>query len=434
MTTTDSKVKPLSRKAINSILKTGYLNVWEGAVRSSKTVVSCLAWIAYVSQSPEQYFIMSGKTISALYRNVIGGEFGLLAILGPNGSYKVDREGNRILVIHAPGNHDKVCYCFGANDERSYMTLRGLTVGGWYADEVNLQPRSFIDEAFKRTIVSSDRRHFWTLNPDNPNHFIYVDFLDKYEREELPGFYLWHFTLDDNQAMPPERKEELKKQFSGLFYRRYILGERCMAEGVVYDMFNEDNLYGDQERPDSLEDMTQRTIAVDYGTSNPCVYLDIYDDGDTLWIDNEYRWDSRSEDAKRAERAQKTDAEYATDMETFMGAEYLCEIVCDPSAASFITELKTRLMYVTLANNDVKNGIRVVSTLLSNKRIRIHRQRCQGLISELRSYVWDEKAILHGDERPVKQMDHGPDALRYFCYTKLPGWRIGFEKDIEEVT
>jgi len=417
------RVKPLTKKAINSIKKTGYLTCWEGAVRSGKTVASCLAWVGYVAQSKERYFIMSGKTIATLYRNVIGGEFGLLSILGAAGEYKVDREGNRILLIHT-GKETKTCYCFGANDERSYQTLRGLTAGGWYADEVNLHPRSFIEEAFRRTIVSSDRKNMWTLNPDNPYHFIYVDFIDKYEKEELAGFYLWHFTLDDNNAIPPERKEELKKQYSGIFYRRYILGERCLAEGVVYDMFNEDNIYDDHTKPSNLEHLTQRTIAVDYGTTNPCVFLDIYDDGETIWVDNEYRWDSRET------MQQKTDSQYGEDMVGFMGNDYQCEIVVDPSAASFKAELQNRLFYVTPADNDVSNGIRVVSTMLSNRLIKIHRDRCAGLIQEMRVYAWDEKAAKRGEEKPVKQLDHGPDALRYYCYTKLPSWRTGIEKEV----
>lgn len=413
-----AKVKPLTRKAINSIAQTGYLTVWEGAVRSSKTVASSLAWISYVSDSPERYFIMSGKTIATLYRNVIGGEFGILSILGNRADYRVDREGNRVLMIYAD-NGDKTCYCFGANDERSYTTLRGLTAGGWYADEVNLHPRSFVEEAFRRTIVSSDRRHLWTLNPDNPYHYIYVDFIDKYEEQELEGFRLWHFTLDDNLAIPPQRKEELKSQYTGIFYRRYILGERCLAEGVIYDMFGKENIYEDSERPDAIELFSTRTIAVDYGTTNPCVYLDIYDDGETVWVDNEYRWDSAKE------LSQKTDAQYAEDMQEFMG-ENPCEVVCDPSASSFITELKNRMIFVTHADNDVINGIRLLSTMFSKRLIKIHK-RCKGLIKELSVYSWDEKAAKNGEEKPVKSMDHAPDALRYYCNTKLPAWRTGTE-------
>lgn len=415
-------VKGLSQKAINSIANTGYLNVWEGAVRSGKTVASSLAWCAYVANSKENYFIMSGKTITALYRNVIGGDFGLLALLGQLGEYKTDREGNKVLLVHAPGG-DKVCYCFGANDERSYSKLRGLTAGGWYADEVNMHPRSFIDEAFRRTIVSQDRKNFWTLNPDNPYHFIYTEYLDKYEAEHLDGFYLWKFYLDDNLAIPPERKEELKQQYSGIFYRRYILGERCLAEGLVYDMLTDANLYSDETRPDLLELHADRTIAVDYGTTNPCVFLDIWDDGTDIWIDREYRWDSKRE------MRQKTDSEYAQDMAQFMGEEHPCTIVVDPSAASFIAELKTRFFLVRGAVNDVKNGIRIVSTFLTQKKLHIHKTRCKGLLQELRSYAWDEKAAQHGDEKPVKTQDHAPDALRYFCNTMLPAWRTGVERN-----
>lgn len=415
------RVKPLSQKAINSIANTGYLNVWEGAVRSAKTVASSLAWIMYVYNSPERFFIMSGKTIATLYRNVISGDFGMMAMLGSQGEYKTDREGNRTLLIKSP-NGLKTCYCFGANDERSYGTLRGVTAGGWYADEVNLHPRSFIEEAFRRTIVSSDRKNFWTLNPDNPHHWIYTDYIDRYEEEKLKGFYLWFFTLDDNLAISEERKDELRAQYKGIFYRRYILGERCIAEGSIYDMFSDGNLYDDAQRPYQLELISSRTIAIDYGTTNPFVALDIYDDGKTIWVDNEYRWDSRKE------LKQKTDMQYGDAVMDFMGERY-CDMVIDPSAASFKVEMRNRFCLTTDADNDVINGIRAVSNLLGSRQIRIHRERCKGLVGEMRAYAWDETAALRGVEQPVKQLDHGPDALRYYVNTKIPAWRTGVERN-----
>ena len=131
-------VKPLSQKAINSIANAGYLNVWEGAVRSAKTVASTLAWIVYVTKSREKYFLMTGKTNATLYGNVISGDFGLLSILGDKAEYKTDGEGNRVLLITNDHNEVKTCYCIGGNDERSFTKARGLTVAGWYADEVNL--------------------------------------------------------------------------------------------------------------------------------------------------------------------------------------------------------------------------------------------------------------------------------------------------------
>ena len=100
-------------------------------------------------------------------------------------------------------------------------------------------------------------------------------------------------------------------------------------------------------------------------------------------------------------------------------------VVVDPSAASFITELRSRGMYVKPANNEVADGIRVVGSFLAKRNIRINKDNCKGLISEMQSYVWDDKAAERGEEKPVKQKDHGPDALRYYCYTVLPKWRIG---------
>jgi phage terminase large subunit len=151
------------------------------------------------------------------------------------------------------------------------------------------------------------------------------------------------------------------------------------------------------------------------------VYLDTYDDGDTLWVDNEYRWDSRSNEAKRTGNPQKTDSQYADDMVSFMGTEpeRICNIIADPSAASFITELRGRGLVVTGADNNVLDGIRELSSLFALNKVKIHR-RCTGLIEELHSYVWDDKAV--GEDKPVKEQDHGPDALRYRT-NALPSWR-----------
>lgn len=122
---------------------------------------------------------------------------------------------------------------------------------------------------------------------------------------------------------------------------------------------------------------------------------------------------------------QKTDAQYADDMAEFMGArpEDQCVIIVDPSAASFIQELRSRGWIVKAAENEVLDGIRSVSTMLARRNLRINR-KCKGLILEMQSYVWDDKAAERGEEKPVKQMDHGPDALRYRI-NALPKWRIG---------
>jgi len=211
-----------------------------------------------------------------------------------------------------------------------------------------------------------------------------------------------------------------------VFFLRYIKGLWAVAEGLIYTMCTKANYYTDEERPIALKSVAQKYIAVDYGTTNPCVFLEIWDDGETVWVDREYRWDSRSEEARRTGNPQKTDAQYADDMTEFMGTapEDQCTIIVDPSAASFITELRNRSFYVKSADNEVLDGIWAVATLLAQRNIRIHKS-CAGLKAEMQSYAWDEKAAERGEEKPVKQMDHGLDALRYYVKTILPSWRIG---------
>lgn len=400
------RLKPLSHKARASIKADGWMTVWEGAIRSGKTVASIIAWLMYVQNSKEKVFFMSGKTYGSLIRNVIDGEFGLLELGKPYVRMTKDITGCTVLVLG-----DKKIYLFGAADDGAYARLKGLTAGGWYADEVATHPESFIVEAMARTAVSSDRRIFWTLNPTFPSHYIYQKFLDRWEGQ--PGYRRYHFTLDDNLAMTEERKAQLASQFSGRYKSIYILGLRVAATGAIYDNFNRSEIV----YKTADEDLWDRPhyIACDYGTVNPCVFIEctISEKG-VIYVLREYRWDSR------VKMSQKTDAAYVNDMIDFAGRPDACEsiIVVDPSAVSFITALQVEGFFVKPANNDVINGIMRLSSLIGQKRLRIH-ESCVGLISEMEGYSWDEKSVNSGVEKPLKVRDHGPDALRYYVNTCL---------------
>ena len=401
-----SKLKPLSHKARASIKADGWMTVWEGAIRSGKTVASILAWLMYLKNSKEKVFFMSGKTYGSLIRNVIEGDFGILALGAPDVKITKDRTGSTVLILG-----DKKVYLFGASDDGAYMRLKGLTAGGWYADEIATHPESFIVEALSRTAVSTDRRIFWTLNPTFPSHYIYSKFLDRWEGSE--GYRRYHFTLDDNLAMTEERKRELANQFSGRYKSIYILGLRVAATGAIYDNFDREQVIF-RDMPDDIIE-SQHVIACDYGTVNPCVFLEcVFSESRIVYVLREYRWDSR------IKMQQKTDAAYVQDMIKFIGTPDECDsvIIVDPSASSFITALRMEGFFVKSAENDVLNGIMNISSLLGQGRLKIH-ESCTGLISEMEGYSWDEKSISTGTEKPLKIRDHGPDALRYYVNTCL---------------
>ena len=271
-------------------------------------------------------------------------------------------------------------------------------------------PRSFVEQTIARCSVTGSRLWF-SCNPESPAHWFYQEWVCKAEEKKVLRL---RFTMDDNPGLSEETRAMYRSLYAGVFKRRYIDGEWTAGDGLIYDMFDPDaNTYGDSARPKGLSYIAARHIACDYGTANPTVFLDIYDDGETVWVDREYRWDSRDVDTTGLR--QKTDGEYADDMERFLGpdVQFHCPVIVDPSAASFIEELRRRGLYVIPGDNDVIDGIRRVSQLFARRRLMVHRERCRGLIGELQSYAWDTKATQQlGVERPVKQQDHGPDALR----------------------
>ena len=389
----------------------------DGAIRSGKTVAMAVSFVIWgMTNFDRQNFIMAGKTVKSFQRNVLKP---LQAIL-PGRGYSCRYLQTDGLLRVSKGLKTNDFYVFGGKDEASQDLVQGLTAAGAYFDEVALMPESFVNQAKGRLSVDGSKMWF-NCNPEAPLHWFKRNWID---RADEKGLLCLHFTMDDNFSLSEDIKARYRAMYSGVFYLRYVKGLWAVAEGLIYSMFSDANIYNDDSRPMAMLNTSVRYIACDYGTTNPCVFLDIRDDGQDIWIENEWRWDSKSEEARRLPVPNKTDAEYADAMREFMtdDPQEQCMIVVDPSAKSFITELRQRGFYVREGNNDVLDGIRETATLFTLNHLHIH-ERCIGLIRELRSYVWDAKAEERGEEKPVKMQDHAPDALRYYVRTVLPDWR-----------
>jgi PBSX family phage terminase large subunit len=254
------KVSKLKEKSIQVLKSFGFLIALEGAVRSGKTVISLVKWYYYVIKSPEKVFLMSGYTMGSLARNCLIGDFGFLAITGNKAIKKRDAEGNKYLALG-----DKMIYYCGGGKSDSADWLRGITFAGWYADEVNLHHKDFVAMAMSRSFTSTDRLNLWTLNPSVPTHFIYTDYLDKYKKEETPGYVYFHFLMQDNPAITEERMVEICAQYSGVFYKRYVLGLRVRAEGGCYPSYDPD-IHVINKVPDGAK-LLYVNIGVDIGGS-----------------------------------------------------------------------------------------------------------------------------------------------------------------------
>lgn len=408
--------KPFSKKQAkiltwwcpNSPVKDKHGIIADGAIRSGKTVSMGISFVQWAMATfNNQNFAMCGKTVGSFRRNV----WGWLRVALLSMGYKIQERHTQGLIIITFKEHTNNFYIFSGKDESSQDLIQGITLAGVFFDEVALMPESFVSQATGRCSVTGSK--FWfNCNPDSPDHWFKKQWLDKAEEHKLIHL---HFELEDNLSLSQDIIQRYKMLYYGVFYQRFILGLWVIAEGAIYDMFHDDNLYDDEERNPDIA--YRRYIGIDYGTTNPMVFLDCYDDGDSLWIENEYYYDSREKGV------QKTDEQYADDLEKFCGGNRPDYVIVDPSASSFKLVLRNRGFRVKDAENDVLNGIRLVSTMLGRLKLRINR-RCKKTTEEMRSYVWDYKASLHGEERPVKERDHCPDALRYIVKTIVKRIRL----------
>ena len=282
-----------------------------------------------------------------------------------------------------------------------------ITLAGCFFDEVALMPESFVNQATARCSVE-DSKYWFNCNPNGPYHWFKTEWIDKCKEKNLLHL---HFTMDDNLSLSEKIKERYRNRYTGVFYKRYILGLWAMAEGIIYDMFDTDKHVQSILQFVSLLLPTNRYVSCDYGTQNATVFL-LWNKGiDSKWYCiREYYYSGRDKEK------QKTDSEYADDLKKWLEGTKIKAIIVDPSAASFIAELRKRKYKVLKANNDVIDGIRLVGTKLNTEKI-IFADSCKETIKEFASYIWDEKAIERGEDKPIKQYDHCLDAVRYFCST-----------------
>ncbi len=410
------KFKPFSRKqkqiltwwVDTSAVKDKDGIIADGAIRSGKTLSMSLAYIMWaMAVFDGQNFGMAGKTIGSFRRNVI---FWLKLMLTSRGYRYKDHRTDNMLEVTKKGKTNYF-YIFGGKDERSQDLIQGITLAGMFFDEVALMPESFVNQATGRCSVDGSK--FWfNCNPDGPYHWFKTEWIDKLIEKNL--IYL-HFTMEDNLSLSERIKARYRAMYTGVFYKRYIEGLWTVAEGIIFDMFDKAKHVYNQ----LVQFTGENYISIDYGTQNATVFLLWQKGRDGIWYcTKEYHYSGREQ------KKQKTDKQYADDLVTFAEGYRVKRVIVDPSAASFIAELRLRGFNIKKAKNDVLDGIRTVGTLLNENKIKFH-EECTNTIKEFSAYIWDKKAAERGEDKPTKENDHSMDAVRYFCYTVLrkgSGW------------
>ena len=370
--------------------------ICDGAIRSGKTSLMTVSFVDWAMRTFNgQRFGLCGKTVESCVKNLVRPfrDLGWARRL-----YTMTWRGKDKELVVQRGDRTNVFEVFGGHDERSFELIQGRTLAGVLLDEVALMPRSFVEQATGRCSVDGSRMWF-NCNPGPPTHWFYEEWVKK--AAERNALHL-HFTMEDNPGLSDKIRARYEGMYTGVFYRRYILGEWCVAEGLVYD-FGEDNIV------DEIPEGGEYYISVDYGTMNP------FSAG--LWSLAGARAVRVAEYyySGRATMAQRTDEEYCDEVIRLAGDRPIRQVIVDPSAASFIAALRKRGFTVVKANNDVMDGIRRVSEFLRAGNIKIARG-CRDAIAEFGLYRWDEKKT---EDTVIKENDHAMDEIRYFANTIL---------------
>lgn len=407
--------KPFSQKHkdyIKNALR-NKMNVAEGAIRSGKTIDNCIIAAMYLETCKDKIHLASGSTMGNAKLNIgVCNGFGLENLFRGRckwGKYK----DNEALYVYTQTGEKVVIFVGGAKSD-SYKRILGNSYGLWIATEINEHydsedsRTSFIKVAFGRQVAAEKPLILWDLNPCNPGHSIYKNYIDAYTDSYVGGYQYQHFTILDNLSITPQRLAEIESQYvkGSVWYRRDIDGERCIAEGLVYPMYETAMCKVPKSAP------TEYCISMDYGTMNAFAAI-LFAKIDGTWYGiREYYYSGRDKGV------QKTDEQYARDIDAWCAdilPDQKIRTIIDPSAASFIALLKkhNHRYKVQPANNAVLDGIRETANALDNGYVKIS-IACENWKEEASGYAWDMDSV---DDRPIKENDHLMDATRYFVKT-----------------
>lgn len=378
------------------------LNIFEGSVRSGKTHISMIMWAFWVASSPkDRAYLMSGKTLTTLKRNVLEP---LKSLLGDSFSYSISKKEGELF--------GRKIYLEGASNAEAESKIRGMTLMGAYCDELTLFGEDFFVMLLSR-LSEENAKLFATTNPDTPSHWVKRDYLDNKGIDLLT----LKFTLEDNVFLPKSYVEQLKREFCGVFYDRFILGKWVAAEGRVYESFSAENVISPVVLEERLAEnkLITAAIGVDYGGngSASAFVLVGFDAGyKNLYVLSEY-YDKRN---RSAESLISNFAEFSErEKERFpMLKTAFCDSAEQLLIKSFRHAVRTKGIEVRNAlKKPVNTRINMLNRLIAAKRFFVL-DECPHVIEALQGAVWDERNV-HKDVR----LDNGTsnidslDALEY---------------------
>ena len=400
------EVGQFSPKAEDFIYRSdAFINIAHGSVRSGKTIAATWRFLAFICSSPYDEFMISGKTRDTIERNVVRD---LIRMVEGKLPYKYRKFDNYLDIA------GKRIWLIGFSDEGATEKVRGMTVGGWYADELTSASKSTVEMAITRCSVDGAQM-FWTMNPESPYHFIYTDYITNQELLDSGTVKCWHFTLEDNLHLSKRYIEELKRvnRKSQVNYKRNILGQWVIAEGVIYDSFNE-NIHVFHN--DLTETFDETNICCDYGVSTVTTFgvmgiVKNTKEGNKYYLQEETYYDAGQRGVAQSDSDRVNDIVMLQDKYQ-LGRKSTIFLPHDAASLKAQCRKDPRIkMKVRTYAPDTYKDINRIQDLFNTQRFFIH-ESCKNSITQAQTYCWDTRAQQRGEDKPLKVDDHCPDMWR----------------------
>lgn len=391
-----------------------WFNVAEGGKRGGKNVLITMAYCTILEKHPSRIHLIAGVSTATARLNILDCDgFGLKNYF--EGRCREGVYQNRDCLYIKTATGEKIVLISGGGKAGDEKLIKGNTYGTAYITEANECSKVFIQEVFDRTLSSPDRKIFHDLNPKAEAHWYYQDVLNFHE-EKLKanpnyGLNYGHFTIADNMSISDDQLRGVLSTYDkkSVWYARDILGQRKMAEGLVYPMFSQDKHVVKGEIP--YNSRHRYYVSIDYGTVNPFAA--------GLWDFDpvSHRAIMVRELYYKGGSAKRTDNEgYYRMLKKLIGNIHIEYIIIDPSASSMVETIQKYAEWLVVkADNDVLNGIQDVTKYLNMGLLLFH-ESCKETFKEFDQYSWDEDK---DEDTVIKEFDHSMDQIRYFCRTAL---------------
>lgn len=428
----------LSPKQQECIRRTAHrINIWDGAIRSGKTLSSIIAWLDFCRYGPPGPLAMIGKTLQTLSRNVLD----VIDELHP-AAIQYTRGASTARIM------GRLVHLFGANNATAETKIRGLTLAGAYLDEATLVAEQFFAQLLGRMSVPGAKL-FCTTNPDSNRHWLMQKYI---KRADELSLIRHHFRLTDNPSLSREYLDAISKEFTGLWRKRFIEGLWVGADGAIYDLWDEEahTIPRDwvvRKRADGTWEprpgvVIERTLmaGLDYGQTHETrayllglarITLDkagrILPDGAGPDVETTTRYSLIVLDEFAPKHM--TVGKHASEFLRWLKEQPLPAwrepewIAVDPAAKVFRTELHDKGYTTLAASNKVLPGIQTIASLLASGGLYVVKESNPHLIDRVPQYLWDEKATERGDTKPIKEDDDEVDALRYTVMSSIREWQ-----------